>query len=101
MSGRDDSPLSDALDQLQNHLQGCVSDPDDLNTAQELISQLLEAAGGGQSEDSEASNDPERQRRDPDSFQGQDRGKRMAGDQRPQSGKLDKILATIGTNRPR
>ena len=77
------------MDALQNHLANTLGD-EDLSTAQLLLEKLLETSGG---EDSEASRDPEVQRNDPDNFQGQDRRKRMAGDQRPQEGKLAKILA--------
>ena len=120
--GRDNNndPFAEALDQLQSHLQNCVSDDDDLAQAHELLSRLLEAMPKGSeeddSEDSEASNDPEAQRRDPDHFQGQGRRseddgypsdpqqkpegqdrrrqrRRMAGDQRPQEGILARILA--------
>jgi hypothetical protein len=93
-SGRDADPMADALDALQDHLQNCIGDGDDLNTAQLLLQRLLETAGGEADEGDSGSTDPEKQRANPDNFQGQDRrGKRMAGDQRPQEGKLDKILA--------
>jgi hypothetical protein len=117
--GRDADPFSDALDQLQEHLQNAVTDPDDLSKANDLLEQLVNAMPD-QSED-EASLDPEAQRLDPNLFLkgklsagdwkaydemckardarlgaegGEDRRRRMAGDQRPQAGKLDKILAT-------
>ena len=101
-SGRDADPLADALDAIQEHLQNSISDPDDLNQAQALLSRLLETAmPDSDGEDSEAPNDPEVQRRNPDNFQGQDRGKRMAGDSHQPPSKLEKILgADTGRRRP-
>jgi hypothetical protein len=100
-SGRDADPLADALDAMQEHLQNCISDSDDLNQAQALLQRLLETAmpdNGEQSEDDgegaaeQQRRDPDAQRRDPGLFQAGDRGRRMAGDRAP-AGKLAQILA--------
>ena len=98
-SGRDQDPLADALDAMQEHLQNCIWDPDDLSQAHQLLSTLLEKAmpdqGAGDVDDpaETARLDPDAQRKDPGMFQNQDRRGRMAGDQRPQESKLAKILA--------
>jgi hypothetical protein len=98
-SGRDQDPLADALDAMQEHLQNCISDPNDLAQAHQLLSTLLEKAmpdqGGGDADNpaETARLDPDAQRRNPGLFQAGDRRGRMAGDQRPQESKLAKILA--------